>query len=150
MTHFCCAAYGADCGGRSGRPEGRGRRRSVWLRQESTSKKRRIWWSWRMIQMSGSGQVRHLSQGARQVTPPPQSRSEAGGRLTLTSHELEANNMAASQPRLTKQRLWTEDRWMEHTFTQKWLDCIGHFECYEYSARCLAFFLLFFFFPSEL
>lgn len=72
---------------------------------KSTSK-RRLWWSWRMIQMSVSGQVSHLSRGAGQVAPAPvmwRNWWEAYVDQSLWAGSC-PSHMADSQPWLTMQR----------------------------------------------
>lgn len=56
------------------------------LALKACTRQRQAWWSWRMIQMSVSGQHSHLSWGAGQVTAALLSCWESVGKLAMTRH----------------------------------------------------------------
>lgn len=113
-------AYGANCGSstRSGESE-------EWLALTAFTQEGQGWWSWRMIQMSVSGQVSHLSRGTGQVTLAP-SCGESSRRLVMTSHyELGAVLSTWPIPNTTVAYLalmWTEGEW---THKYSWV-CTEH------------------------
>lgn len=82
-----------------------------WLALTDFTQERQGWWSWRMIQMSVSGQVSHLSWGAGQVTDWPCHAEKAVGEswwLVIMSWELSfQHGLLPTVPYLAL--VWTKD-----------------------------------------